>query len=85
MEAIVYDIVMNANRTSHSPCHEGYVEELIMLKATHTSQCELPYEKKRLCQTTKKTNESVYVRLVWVVPLLSRRVPGAVFVEHTSE
>ena len=82
MEAIVYDTVMNANRTSHSPCHERYVEKLVMSKATHTSQCELPYEKKKLCQTTKKTNESVSVRLV---PLLSRRVPRAVFVEHTSE
>ena len=85
MEAIVYDTVMNANRTSHWPCHERYAEKLVMSKVTHTSQCELPYEKKSLCQTTKKTNESVYVRLVWVVPLLSRRVPGAVFVEHTSE
>ena len=85
MEAIVYDTVMNANRTSHSPCHERYVEKLVMSKATHTSQCELPYEKKKLCQTTKKTNESVYVRLVWDVPLLSRPVPRAVFVEHTSE
>ena len=85
MEAIVYDTVINANRTSHSPCHERYVEKLVMSKATHNSQCELPYEKKKLCQTTKKTNESVYVRLVWDVPLLSRRVPRAVFVEHTSE
>ena len=59
MEAIVYDTVMNANRTSHSPSHEGYVEELVMLKATHTSQCELPYEKLKFFQITKKTNESV--------------------------
>jgi len=59
MEAVVYDTVMNANRTGHSPCHERNVEKLVMLKATHTSQCELPYEKQKLFQTTKKTNESV--------------------------
>jgi len=85
MEAIVYDTVMNANRTGRSPCHELYAETLVMLKATHTSQCELPYEKQKFCQTTKKTNESVYVRLVWDVPLLSRRVSRAVLVQHTSE
>ena len=45
MEAIVYDTVMNANSTGHSPCHDRYVEKLVMLKATHTSQCELPCEK----------------------------------------
>ena len=85
MEAIVHDTVMNANRTSHAPCHERYVEKLVMSKATHTRQCELPYEKKKLCKNTKKTNESVYVRLVLDVPLLSRRVPRSVLVEHTSE
>ena len=65
--------------------HERNVEKLVRLKASHTSQCEMPYEKKNLCQTTKKINESVYVRLVWDVQLLSRRVLRAVFVEHTSE
>ena len=59
MEAIVYNIVMNANRTGHSPCHERYVEKLVMLIATHTSQCELSYEKQKFCKTTTKTKESV--------------------------
>ena len=59
MEPIVYDTVMNPNRTSHSPCHEGYVEEKVMLKATHTTQCELPYEEQKLFPITKKSNESV--------------------------
>ena len=60
MEPIVYDTVMNANRTGHWPCHERYAEKRIMLKAAHTnSYCELPYEKEKLFQSTQKTNDSV--------------------------
>ena len=74
MEPLVYDTVMNANRTGHLQCH--------MLKAAHTNQCELPYyEKQTFFQTTQGTNESVYVRLGWDAPSLSRGVLRAVFVE----
>ena len=59
MEPIVYDTVINTNRTGHSPCHERYVKKLLMLKATHTSQCELPHEKQKFFQTTHKSNERV--------------------------
>ena len=43
MEPIVYDTVMNANRTCHWPCHERYAEKWVMLKAAHTNKyCDLP-------------------------------------------
>ena len=47
MEPLVYDTVMNANRTGHLQCHERYAERRIMLKAAHTNQCELPYYEKQ--------------------------------------
>jgi len=56
---MVYNTVMNANRTGHSPCRERYAEKLVMLTTAHTSQCELPYEKHKFFQTTQKTNESL--------------------------
>ena len=60
MEPIVYDTVMNANRTGHWPCHERYAEKRVMLKAAHTNHCELIYEKETFfCHTTQKSNESV--------------------------
>ena len=59
MEPILYDTVMNANRTGQLPCHERYAESRMMLKAAHTNQCELPYEKQTFFQTTQETNESV--------------------------
>ena len=60
MEAIVYDTMMNANRTGHRPCHERYTEKRITLKAAHTNNyCELPYEKEKLFQSTQKANEIV--------------------------
>ena len=60
MEPIVYDTVINANRTGHLPCHERYAERRIMLNATHTNQCELPYhEKQAFFQTAQETNEIV--------------------------
>ena len=60
MERIVYDTVMNANRTGHLPCHEHYAERRIMLNATHSNQCELPYhEKQTFFQTAQETNEIV--------------------------
>ena len=60
MEPLVYDTVINANRTGHLPCHERYAERRIMLKAADTNQCELPYyEKQTFFQTTQGTNEIV--------------------------
>ena len=60
MKPLVYDTVMNANRTGHLPCHELYAERRIMLKAAHTNPCELPYYvKQTFLQTTQGTNESV--------------------------
>ena len=50
---------LNANRTGDLPCYEHYAERRVMLKAAHTNQCELPYEKIKFFQTTQKTNESV--------------------------
>ena len=56
MEPIVYDAVMNANRTGHWPCHERYAEKRVILKAAQTNNdCELPQEKK-FFQTTQKSN-----------------------------
>ena len=60
MEPLVYDTVMNANRTGDLPWHEHYAERRIMLKAAHTNQSELPYyEKQTFFQTTQDTKESV--------------------------
>ena len=50
MEPIVYDTVMNANRTGH----ERYVEKMVILKATHTSQCELPNIKAKVLSDYKE-------------------------------
>ena len=41
MEPIVYDTVMNANRTSHWPCHERFAEKRVMLKAAHSNHSSL--------------------------------------------
>ena len=46
MEPIVYDTVMNANRTGDLPCHERYAEKRVMLKPARSNQCELSYEVK---------------------------------------
>ena len=54
MEPIVYDTVINANRTGHCPCHERSAEKRVILKAAHTNHCELHF-----FQTTQKTNDSV--------------------------
>ena len=60
LEPMVYDTVINVNRTRHWPCHERSSEKRVMLKAAHTNNyCELPYEKQTFFQTTPKTNESV--------------------------
>ena len=45
MEPIVYDTVINVNRTDHWLCYEGYAEKRVILKAAHTNHCELPYLK----------------------------------------
>ena len=82
MEPIVYYTMINAYRTSHWPCHEHSAEKRVMLKAAHTDHCELPYEKEKFLRRKLTT---VYVRLVWDAPHLSRRVLRADFVEYSSE
>ena len=59
MEPVVYDTVINANRTDHWPCHENSAQKRVTLKAAHTNHCELPYEKEKFFQTTQKSNGSV--------------------------
>ena len=59
MEPIVYDTVINGNRTGHWSCHERFAEKRVMLTVSHTKHCELLYEKQKFFQTTQKTNESV--------------------------
>ena len=81
MEPLVYDTVMNANRTGHLPCHEHYAERRIMLKAAHTNQCELPYYENKRSFRLHRALTRVYVRLGWDAPSLSRGVLRAVFVE----
>ena len=59
MEPIVYDTVINANKTGHWSCHERSAQKRIRLKAAHINHCELPYQKENFFQTTQKTNDSV--------------------------
>ena len=42
LEPMVYDTVINVNRTGHWSCHERSSEKRVMLKAAHTNHCELP-------------------------------------------
>ena len=81
MEPLVYDTVMNANRTGHLPCHERYAERRIMLKLHIPISVNCHTTKSKRSFRLHRALTRVYVRLGWDAPSLSRGVLRAVFVE----